>query len=148
MASSMDPKAMMGTLRKIAAKFPDKVAASLYQIAQQMMTESKRRCPVAKDGGVLRASGLVSSPVRNGRKISVTLSYGGAASAFAISVHETPSPHDPPSWHVMYENGGMIQWTSAGTGPKFLESVIDENVPVMPEMLAALLNLEDASVFT
>ena len=139
---------MIAKLKQIQAKFPDRVAAALYQIAQQILTESKRRCPVAADGGTLRASGMVSQPVREGQKISVTISYGGAADAYAIAVHETPGPHDPPSWHIMYEHGGLIQWTSSGTGPKFLESVINEYMPVLPQMMAALLNLDDESVFS
>jgi hypothetical protein len=139
---------MIAKLKQIQAKFPDRVAAALYQIAQQIMTEAKRRCPVASDGGTLRASGLVSEPVRSGRSISVTLSFGGAADAYAISVHETPGPHDPPSWKIMYERGGMISYTTPGTGSKFLESVINEYVPVMPTLMAALLNLDDESVFS
>ena len=47
---------MIAALKKVAANFPDRVAAALYQIAQQIMTEAKRRCPVAADGGTLRAS--------------------------------------------------------------------------------------------
>jgi hypothetical protein len=139
---------MIANLKKMADAFPDRVGAALYQIAQQIMTEAKRRCPVASDGGTLRASGQVWPPVRNGRSISVMMSFGGAAEAYAIAVHETPSSYDPPSWHTMYENGGLIQWTTPGTGPKFLESVINEYEPVMPTLLAALLNLDDESVFS
>ena len=139
---------MIANLKKIADSFPDRVGAALYQIAQQILTEAKRRCPVAADGGTLRASGMVSPPVRVGRNISVTISFGGTAIAYALAVHETPSPHDPPSWHIMYEHGGLIQWTTPGTGPKFLESVINEYEAVLPQMLAALLNLDDESVFT
>jgi hypothetical protein len=138
---------MIATLKKIQDKFPDRVAAALYQIAQQIMTEAKRRTPVAKDGGVLRSSGTVEKPVRSGKNISVTMSFGGAASAYAIAVHETQSEHDPPSWTIMYEHGGLIQWSSTGTGDHFLQSVIDEYVPVLPTMLAAMLNLDDESKF-
>lgn len=138
---------MQAKLRKLATAFPDRVAAALYQIAQQIMTEAKRRCPVAADGGTLRASGQVWPPVRSGRSITVMMSFGGAADAYAIAVHETPSEYDPPSWRAMYAHGGTIEWTSSGTGPKFLESVINEYVSVMPTMLAALLNIDDDSFF-
>ena len=139
---------MVAKLRKLSNKFPDRVAAALFQIGNSIMTEAKRRCPVAADGGVLRASGMVSEPVRSGRGISVTLSFGGAASAYAIVVHETPSEHDPPSWKIMYQNDGTIEWTSSGTGAKFLESVINEYQAVMPQMMAAMLNLNDESAFS
>lgn len=139
---------MISKLTRFADKFPDRVAAAIYQIAQQILTEAKRRCPVAADGGTLRASGMVSQPVRDGRKIGCTISFGGGAIAYAIAVHETISAHDPPSWKVMYERGGLISWTSAGTGDHFLSSVIDEYMSVMPTLLAAMLNLKDESVFT
>lgn len=126
---------MIRTLKNFAAKFPDKVGAALYKEGQAIMTESKRRCPVAADGGTLRASGQVAKPVRSGNGISVTLSYGGAADAYAIAVHETPSEHDPPSWQAMYDDGGSIQWTSAGTGPKFLENPINEALSGIGERL-------------
>lgn len=137
---------MIAALKGYAAKFPDRVAAVLYQIAQQILTEAKRRCPVAADGGTLRASGMVEKPTREGRTVRVTISFGSGAIAYAIAVHETISEHDPPSWTIMYENGGLIQWTSEGTGDHFLSSVIDEYKAVLPEMLAALLNLDHAEV--
>lgn len=147
MSKMLGAPQMVATLKRIALKFPDRVATALYQIAQQIMTEAKRRCPVAKDGGTLRASGMVAKPVRSGRGISVTMSFGGVASAYAIAVHETISEHDPPSWTIMYENGGQISWTSSGTGDHFLSSVIEEYMVVLPQMLAAMLNLNDESVF-
>lgn len=133
---------MYGVLRKISAKFPDRVAASIYKRGQVIMTKSKRLCPVASDGGELRASGQVHAPVRKGRNISVTLSYGGAASAYAIAVHETPSDYDPPSWRSMYAQGGEIDWTSEGTGPKFLERPINEAQATLAADIASDVNLE------
>jgi hypothetical protein len=145
---------MIATLKRIAGKFPDRVAAAQYEIAQQILTEAKRRCPVAPNGspkgtvpGALRVSGMVHKPVRSGRNISTTISFGGAADAYAIAVHETISEHDPPSWTIMYERGGLIQWTSDGTGDHFLSSVIDEYNGVMPTLMAAMLNLDDESKF-
>jgi hypothetical protein len=137
---------MVALLKQIGQKFPDRVSAALYQEAQVIMTESKRRCPVAKDGGVLRASGAVSQPVRGaGRNISVTLSYGGAADAYALAVHEHLSVHSPPSWLTAEENGHPVQWTSSGTGPKFLESVINEAKPEMAGRLMARIDLNKAN---
>lgn len=128
---------MIAKLKQIAEKFPDRVAAAIYQEAQIIMTESKRRCPVASDGGVLRASGLVAEPIRRGRNISVLLSYGGAADAYAIAVHEHLSSHSPPSWITAEENGHPVQWTTPGTGPKFLEAPINEWMPTGAAAVAA-----------
>lgn len=112
---------MKQKIRQIADKFPDRVAAALYQEAQIEMTESKRRVPV--DTGTLRASGHVAEPVRNGRNISVTLSYGGAASDYAIPVHENLEAH-----HRVGQ-------------AKYLESVLNESRPHMAARLAARIDL-------
>lgn len=135
---------MVALLRKIADKFPDRVLAALYQIAQEILTEAKRRCPVSADGGTLRASGMVSEPVRNGKNMSVVISFGGGGISYAISVHETISEHDPPSWKIMTTRGGVIQWTSTGTGDHFLSSVIDEYQPKLAQMLADRVHFDKA----
>lgn len=125
---------MIAKLKQIAAKFPDHVASAIYLEAQIIMTEAKRRCPVARDGGTLRASGTVGFPVRGpGRKISVEMGFGGAAEAYAVAVHEHPSDYSPPSWvNHPYD----INWTSVGTGPKFLENPINEAFPMLARRVA------------
>ena len=109
---------VIATLKKIAEKFPDYVAAAMYQEAQIMMTEAKRRTPV--EYGNLRASGRVAPPVREGKRISVTLSFG---TPYAIYVHEnlTANHANPPF------GGGQA---------KFLESVLDEARPTLAERIA------------
>jgi hypothetical protein len=119
---------MLATLRKIAEKFPDRVGAALYQEAQIEMTEAKRRTPVditpdAPHPGQLRASGHVAPPVRRGRNISVTLSFGGAAQDYAIYVHENPDAFHP-----------VGQW-------KFLESVLNESRSYMAVRIARRVDL-------
>jgi hypothetical protein len=116
---------MIEKLRQIAAKFPDRVAAALYQEAQIEMTEAKRRTPV--DTGTLRASGQVAQPARSGRNISVTLSFGGAAADYAIYVHENLEAH-----HRVGQ-------------AKFLESTLDESAPHMAARIAARVQLNEAA---
>lgn len=117
---------MLAKIKGIANSFPDRVGAALYQEAQVEMTEAKRRCPV--DTGKLRASGQVSKPEREGRRISVTLSFGGAAADYAIYVHENlEANHASPPF-----GGGQA---------KFLESVLNESQPYMAERLARRLDL-------
>jgi len=121
---------MVRTLQRIATKFPDHVAAAMYQEAQIEMTESKRRCPVsplpAPKGvvpGTLRDSGQVARPDRRGKHISVTMSYGGAAEDYAVVQHENLDFH-----HT--------------TGQaKFLESVINESRPYMAGRIADRVHL-------
>jgi len=61
---------------------------ALREEAETIMTDSKQRVPV--DTGVLRASGFVQ-PVEDG----VRLAYGGAASDYAIYVHENLDANHP-----------------------------------------------------
>ncbi len=116
---------MIATLKRVAEKFPDKVGAAIYQEAQIEMTEAKRRCPVAT--GNLRASGQVAKPVREGKRISVTLSFGGAAAPYAIFVHENlDANHSHPPF-----GGGQA---------KFLESTLTESAPYMAARIAARID--------
>lgn len=124
-------KDMVSVLKQIAKKFPDRVAAAMYQEAQIEMTESKRRCPVsplpAPKGvvpGTLRASGTVHKPTRgSGNVITVKMSYGGAAEDYAIVQHERLDFH-----HT--------------TGQaKYLESVLDESRPYMAARIGKRVHL-------
>lgn len=126
-------------LKKLQHAFPDRVGAALYQEGQIEMTESKRRCPVSPTAaqfkamgrsmpkglvpGTLRASGTVHEPERHGRRISVTLSYGGAARDYAVIQHEREDFHHTTG-----------QW-------KYLESVLNESRSSMASRIAARLNL-------
>jgi len=132
---------MIAKMKDLQRRFPDYVAAALYQIAQEIMTEAKRRTPVSSGGGILRASGRVSLPVRVGNKVSVTLSFGGAANAYALAVHDHLSIHSPHSWVVAEEAGRGIHWTTPGTGPHFLLDVINEYKPKLLQMLAEKVQL-------
>jgi len=84
---------MVAKLNRILGKFPDEVARALFQEASIEMTEAKRRTPW--DTGVLKASGYVQEPVRQGKKISVTLGFGGAAEGYALIVHENLESYHP-----------------------------------------------------
>jgi len=140
---------MRERLKKIAVNYPKQISAALYVEAQIIMTEAKRRCPVAPDGGTLRASGFVHKPEYGGQTIigpmektapsrgswSVTMSFGGAADAYALAVHEHLSEHSPPSWVVAELSGRGINWNAAGTGPKFLERPINDAAPRMAERI-------------
>jgi hypothetical protein len=77
-------------LREHLQKRPDQVAAALYQEAQVIMTEAKRRTPV--DTGALRASGHVGLPEREGSKLTVPMSFG---TEYAIYVHENLEAKHP-----------------------------------------------------
>ena len=134
--------AMRRRLQQIAKQFPKRVESALYIEAQVIMTTSKRLCPVAPDGGILRSSGTVHKPVNAKGRISVTMSYGGAAQAYAIAVHEHPSEFSPPSWIAAEANGRGINWSVDGTGPKYLEIPINDTLPYLAANVAARIGLD------
>lgn len=135
----MNVGAVVDTLKRIAEKFPDRVAQAIYQEAQIEMTESKRRCPVAdpkwyKEQGYgeyqgtpgrLRGTGMVQQPERSGNNISVALTYG---TDYAVYVHENLDAFHP--------NGQA----------KFLESVLDESRPYMADRIAKRVDLNRMKV--
>lgn len=124
---------MVSTLKQIAAKFPDTVAAALYKEAQIEVTEMKKRTPVdtrpnasyphqrAPHPGQLRRSIHTEHPERRGKTISITISTGKEA-PYAVFVHE-----DPDAFHP------VGQW-------KFMESVLRESRPHMASRIAARVN--------
>lgn len=132
---------MGALLRRMAKARPLEVARALYIEANLIMTESKRLVPVAPDGGTLRASGTVDEPVIDGGNISVEMSYGGAAQAYAIAVHEHLSAHSPPSWIAAEQSGKGIDWSVPGTGPKFLEIPLNKAQSEIGQRLARRLKL-------
>lgn len=108
----------------LAAKaMPDHVAQALTEEAEIEMKEAKRRTPV--DTGTLRASGRVGKPEFTGTNVSVPMTFGGAASAYALIVHE-----DLDAWHPVGQ-------------AKFLESTLAESAPHMAARVAKRLNIEE-----
>ena len=104
-------KALQRELKRRAREAPKALAGALFLEAERIMGKSKRLVPV--DTGALRASGHVQTPVIVGKKVSVTLGYGGAAVPYAVIVHERPARHNAP------------------TQFKYLEMPLNEAIPGM-----------------
>ena len=86
--SLLGAKEVRDRILALAKTAPNAVAAALRREAELTMTEAKSLTPVVT--GTLKASGVVMKPVLDGREISVTIGFGGAASKYALSVHENP----------------------------------------------------------
>jgi hypothetical protein len=118
---------MIQTLKQFAEKYPDQVAAALYQEAQIEATEMKKRTPVdttpnAPHPGNLRNSIHVEDPERKGRTISVEIATGAQA-PYAVYVHENPDAYHP-----------VGEW-------KFMESVLNESRSHMADRIARRIHL-------
>lgn len=113
---------MQAVLAGIVQNLPQRAAAALYQEAEAIMAIAKTRTPV--DTGALRASGYTAPPDVSGDTISVELGFGGAASEYAVFVHERFDLKHAP-----------------GTGPKFLEDPLKEAAPGLADRLAKRIEL-------
>ena len=82
---------LQAALRRAGAAGPQLLGRGLYQEAEGIMTTSKQS-HVPVDAGVLKTSGFVRPPEARGAAVSVELGYGGAASAYAVYVHEGTGP--------------------------------------------------------
>lgn len=94
--------------------------AALYQEGLAIMADSQEHY-VPVDEAVLKSSGHVTPPEIVDGEIRTRLSYGGAAKAYALAVHEHLSAHSPRSWRIAEANGRPVQFHPDGHGPKYLE---------------------------
>ena len=104
-------------LKKSSKNAVRDLARGLSVEAERIMTASQRIVPTSPGGGNLKTSRVVEPAVIKRTSASVTLGYGGAASDYALAVHEFPSRFSPPSWR----GKTTLNWNAAGTGAKFLE---------------------------
>lgn len=87
---------MQRAFRMLGEKGPTAMGAALWREGNRIMTDAKAITPV--DTGVLKQSGHVTMPTISGNSVSVTLGFGGAASAYAEIQHEELSfKHKPPT---------------------------------------------------
>ena len=90
----------------------------LLRFGTLVMNDAKERY-VPVDHDVLRSSGKVEIVTDAGwsNTMAVRLSFGGPAASYAIAVHEHLSDFSPATWQDKTD----LNWTKAGTGPKYLE---------------------------
>ena len=101
-------QAMRNAIDAIAAGMIDDVLIALREEAEEIMRRSKTEF-VPIDESTIMLSGFVNPVVRKGKDLSVVMGFGGAAEEHALTVHETPSKFDPPSWkgkRVKFKRGG------------------------------------------
>lgn len=100
-------------------EFMTAIAGAAYQEASAIMLMAKAQVPL--EFGTLRASGVVEEPVITGTTWSVTLGFGGAASAYALIQHEDLTFNHPG---LQSKITGQV-----GRGPKYLEEPVAYDVP-------------------
>ena len=92
--------------------------AALHTEAELIMGDSVKQAPA--DRGTLRGAAYVRPAVVEGRNVEVTMGYGGAASGYAVYVHEGTGPavgrprYWPPLRPLMEWAGRVLGDESAG----------------------------------
>lgn len=67
----------------------------------------------------------------SGADIEIKIVAGDETTPYALTIHEYPSQHNPPSW-----DGVDVQFSPSGRGPKFLERPLNEAIDGMAERAA------------
>ena len=110
-------ESMQGRLKILGPRGRKSVAGTLYRFGEMIMTDAKQNYVPVKEN-VLRTSGKVELPIDSGNTISVSMSFGGAASAYALAIHEHLAKSSPHSWKIAESHGGVHFRVG---GPKYLE---------------------------
>lgn len=126
-------------LNEFRRRLEDSRADALKDLGRALFVEGERIMTVSKrdfvpiDFGTLYSSAQVRKPHFRGTRAEVLLGYGGAASAYALAIHEHPSKHSPPSWEdgVSFNVGG----------PKYLERPVNDAAKGLAERLGRHLEL-------
>ncbi len=124
---------MQQKLRALAVQFEDKIPPALRAEAELIMTRSKDEF-VPIDQGTLKNSGRVLGVEKRGQVLSVKLTYGGAASAYALAIHEHLSAHSPRSWRK-----GPVKFTRGGPG--YLRKPLNLAAPGLAKRIATRIGV-------
>jgi hypothetical protein len=89
----------------VAINAPRELARALFQEAERVMAEAKRRTPV--DTGALRSSGTVSAPTADAGGFQVQLSFGGPSAPYGLYVHEDLEAHHPVGQAKFLESAAL-----------------------------------------
>lgn len=93
-------EALVARLLKAAAGSVPILAQAVYETASEIFNESQELVPV--QFGTLRSSGFVSTPEISGGDVEVQIGYGGAASEYAVIVHEDLTMQHPRGGQAKY----------------------------------------------
>lgn len=104
-------------LEQIQHTLPEKTAAALYQVGEEIMTLAKEKY-VPVDLGALRASGYVKR-YKDGSDFIVELGFGGPSAPYALIQHEN------------------MEFNHTTGGPKYLERPVMERAASIPRDVAS-----------
>jgi len=111
-------------LKNAPDKANQEITFALQRIGLLLLEKSLEITP--RRYGDLRRSGTVPEPEISRNQIVQEVGFGGAAAPYAVFIHEIPDP---------LPSGRPVNWTTEGTGHKYLERPTLEIQDDIPELL-------------
>lgn len=141
----------LDSLQLVMRDAPVKVTQFLLGVADNfaadVFEESQRQVPVRY--GILKGSGHVEPAEETGDGIEISIGYGGAASAYAVFVHENVAAyHRPPTKAKFLEDPFNQKAADLPKRLEGLEAAMVGQSTVTPQRAAAALAAETKSART
>jgi hypothetical protein len=127
-------EAVLSALKQLDDGAAPALREALYTDAIELGTEADELVP--RDTGTLAASQTVTSEI-DGTTITATVAYGGAASAYALSVHE--NPRSGQTGGVSPQGKKYKHWATVGQW-KYLEQPFKRRTAGFTARIAATLD--------
>lgn len=128
-------------LTEISRQTKDDLSDAAMNEAQDIARKAEERTP-EKAGKLRKTIKVVKGQLSQGRselgqftsgsEIEIVIAAGDDTTPYALTVHEHPSQHDPPTWE-----GVQVTFHPEGTGPKFLERPLLDSVDGMANRVAS-----------
>jgi hypothetical protein len=126
--------AVLSALKQLDTEAAPALREALYTDALELGSEASELVP--RDTGTLAASQTVTSEI-DGTTITATVAYGGAASAYALSVHE--NPRSGQTGGVSPQGKKYKHWATVGQW-KYLENPFKRRTAGFTARVAATLD--------
>jgi uncharacterized membrane protein YebE (DUF533 family) len=108
---------MLAALSEFRGNMSQIIKRGMTSWAEPVRTEMLKRVPM--DTGALAGSILAPKIKIEGSTVNLEFAAGGAAAGYAVYVHESLGKS---------KSGTAIRWKRPGSGPKFMENPINENI--------------------
>lgn len=132
--------ALVSNLKAVTIRYKGASKRAIAAEAERLKSIVIPLTPKAPGGGTLRGDFFTNTPIVGISGPRVTVGFAGPSDAYSVAQHEGPgSAEAPPSW----AGKSRLDYSFAGTGPKFLEKGLQE---LRKEMLANLRKFIAADV--
>lgn len=129
-------------IKDISSQARSNLSDAAMEEAESIVTEAKERYVPVREGKLRDSIRATKGHLSQGRdeggrftsgsEIEIVISAGGDDIPYAVTIHEHPSPHDPPTW-----DGVSVQFNPPGTGPKFLELPLNSSIQGMADRVGS-----------